>query len=37
VLIHARILLKADAGASGSGWDDGRIAEALDCGESTVW
>ncbi len=37
VLIHARILLEADAGAGGSGWDDGRIAEALDCGESTVY
>lgn len=37
VLIHARILLKADAGASGSGWDDGRIAEAVECGASTVY
>lgn len=37
MLIHAQILLKADAGASGPGWDDGRIAEALDCGESTVY
>ena len=37
VLIHARILRKADAGAGGAGWDDGRIAEALDCGESTVY
>jgi transposase len=37
VLIHARILLKADAGASGLGWDDGRIAEALACGKSTVY
>ena len=37
VLIHARILLKADAGAAGPGWDDARIAEALDCGESTVY
>ena len=37
VLIHARILLRADAGAGGSGWDDGRIAEVLDCGESTVY
>ncbi len=33
MLIHARILLKA----SGPGWDDGRIAEALDCGDSTVY
>ena len=37
VLIHARILLRADAGAGGSGWDGGRIAEVLDCGESTVY
>jgi transposase len=34
VLIHARILLKADAG--GPGWDDAAIAEALDCGTRTV-
>lgn len=37
MLIHARILLKADAGAGGPGWDDERIAEAIDCGESTVY
>lgn len=37
VLIHARILLKADAGAGGPGWEEGRIAEAIDCGESTVY
>ena len=37
VLIHARILLKADVGSDGSGWDDGRIAEALACGASTVY
>ena len=37
VLIHARILLKADAGAGGPGWDDERIAEALECGASTVY
>ena len=35
VLIHARILLKADAGAGGPGWDDERMAEALECGAST--
>ena len=34
VLVHARILLKADAG--GPGWDDARIAEALECGARTV-
>jgi transposase len=37
VLLHARILLKADAGAGGPGWDDDRIAEAIECGASTVY
>ena len=37
VLIHARILLKADAGANGPGWDDDRIAEAIECSPSTVY
>ncbi len=37
MLIHARILHKADAGASGPGWDDDRIAEAVECGASTVY
>ncbi len=37
VLIHARILLKADVGAGGPGWDDARIAEAVECGASTVY
>lgn len=37
VIIHARILLKADAGAGGPGWDDERIAEAVECGASTVY
>ncbi|MEZ5577726.1 MAG: IS630 family transposase [Candidatus Competibacteraceae bacterium] len=36
-LIHARILLKADAGANGPGWDDARITEAVECGASTVY
>ena len=36
VLIHARILLKAAAGAGGPGWDDTQIAEAVECGASTV-
>jgi hypothetical protein len=36
VLIHARMLLKADAGADGPGWDDAPIAEAVACGDSTV-
>lgn len=30
VLMHARILLKAEATPDGPGWDDRRIAEALD-------
>jgi Homeodomain-like domain len=37
VLIHARILLKAEVGENGPGWDDGRIAEAVECGASTVY
>ncbi len=37
VLIHARILLKADVGEGGPGWDDERIAEAVECGASTVY
>ena len=37
MLSHARILLKADAGAGGPGWDDGRIADAVECGASTVY
>jgi hypothetical protein len=36
VLVHARILLKADDGSSRGGWTDGRIAEALECGTATV-
>ncbi len=36
-LIHARILLKADVGSAGPGWDDERIAEAIDCSASTVY
>ena len=28
---------KADAGAGGPGWDDERIAEAVECGASTVY
>jgi hypothetical protein len=35
-LVHARILLKADAGAAGPGWDDAADADALDCGTRTV-
>src|SRR5690348_14832813 len=36
VLTRARILLRADAGAGGPGWDDARVAEALECGDRTV-
>lgn len=36
VLTRARILLKADASAGGPGWDDARVAEALECGDRTV-
>jgi transposase len=35
-LVHARILLKADAAADGSGWRDVQIAEGLDVGRATV-
>jgi transposase len=33
-VMHARVLLKADAG--GPAWTDARIAEALECGVNTV-
>ena len=35
-LIHARILLKADSGVTGPGWDDAEIAEALEVGTATI-
>lgn len=35
-LTRAHILLKADAGPTGSGWGDARIAEAFVVSESTV-
>ena len=35
-LMHARILLKADAGPTGPGWDDQAIAEGLEVGRATV-
>jgi transposase len=35
-LLHARILLKADAGDGPCGWTDAAIAEALDTSASTV-
>lgn len=36
VLTRARILLKADAGRAGPGWEDAAIADALECGARTV-
>ncbi len=35
-LMHARILLKADASESGPGWTDDQIAEGLEVGRATV-
>jgi transposase len=35
-LTHARVLLKADQGASGPAWGDPKIAEALEVSLSTV-
>lgn len=35
-LTRVRLLLKADVGEAGPGWTDGRIAEALEIGRSTV-
>jgi len=35
-LVHARVLLKADAGSGGPGWTDGQIAEGLEVGRATV-
>jgi len=35
-ITRARILLKADEGPGGPGWDDGEITAALDCGRRTV-
>jgi transposase len=35
-LVHARILLKADAHSGGPGWSDDEIAEGLEVGRATV-
>jgi transposase len=35
-LMHARILLKADAGPGGPAWSDDQIVDALDVSRSTV-
>lgn len=36
MLMHARILLKANQGEGGPGWTDGAIAAALEVGRATV-
>ena len=35
-LVHARVLLKADAGEGGPGWADDPIADALECSAGPV-
>ncbi len=35
-LVHARILLKADASPGGAAWDDVSISEALEVGTATI-
>ncbi len=35
-LMHARVLLKADAAPGEAGWNDAAIAEGLDVGRATV-
>src|ERR1035437_7624668 len=35
-LVHARILLKADASSGGPAWNDQEIAEGLEVGRATV-
>lgn len=35
-ITRARILLLADQGDGGPGWEDARVAEALGCGHRTV-
>ncbi len=35
-LIHARILLKADAGEGGPNWNDEQISQSLEVGTATV-
>ena len=35
-ITRARILLLADQGGGGPGWEDRRVAEALGCGHRTV-
>jgi transposase len=35
-LVHARILLKADASPGGPQWNDNQIAEGLEVGRATV-
>ena len=35
-LVHARVLLKADAGPGGPAWNDDQIAEGVEVGRATV-
>jgi len=35
-LMHARILLKADSGVGGPGWEDAAIAQAIEVGTATI-
>jgi len=35
-LTHARVLLKADVGEDGPGWNDAAISQAVDVGTATV-
>ena len=35
-LMHARILLKADAAPAAAGWEDAAIAQGLEVGRATV-
>src|SRR5262245_27110300 len=35
-ITHARVLLLADQGECGPGWQDRQVAEALGCGRRTV-
>jgi transposase len=35
-LVHARVLLKADASAGGPAWNDEQIVEGLEVGRATV-
>ena len=36
-IMHAQVLLKADASEQGPGWSDGQIREAFGVGLATIW